>query len=259
MEAMLRRFGEELERARVVSLFLRLNPFLAEAEPVLEALGGLGELRSPGPVVYLDLRDPEGSWSGINAGNRRAIRRGLRSGCTVAIDRWETMDEVVAAYGETMRRHEAPARYLFPASFFRLLRHGAGGHLHLATSLDPGGEVTGGVFFSEASGLIQYFLTGSFKRFAHFSPSKLLVNALRVWGLEHGCHTLNLGGGLGAGADNLFTFKIRMSKCTAKFRVLRRVVMDAPYRALSAGRDTGADFFPCYGRPDPFPVVEGER
>ena len=255
LEAMNLRFLEELRQANVVSLFLRLHPFLGTEAHVLEALAGLGELRVQGPVVYLDLGGPGGGWSGINAGNRRAIRRGLRAGCSVAIDRWETMEQVMAAYAETMRRHEAPASYHFPEDFFRMLQLGAGPHLHLATSFDPQGEVTGGVFFSEVEGLIHYFLTGSFTRFAHLSPSKLLVNALRVWGVEHGCHTLNLGGGVGARQDNLYTFKIRMSNLTAGFRTLRRVVLEEPYRALSAGLEADADFFPCYGRPDPFPAV----
>ena len=255
LAVMHRRVLEELRRANVVSLFLRLHPFLATEAPVLEALAGLGEVRTLGPVVYLDLGGPDGGWRGINAGNRRAIRRGLRAGCSVAIDRWETMDQVMAAYAETMERHEAPASYLFPGDFFRLLRQGAGPHLHLATCFDPRGEVTGGVFFSEVAGLVQYFLTGSFTRFAHLSPSKLLVNALRIWGVERGCHTLNLGGGVGARQDNLFTFKIRMSSLTAGFRTLRRVVLEEPYRALGAGFPADSGFFPCYGRPDPYPMV----
>jgi hypothetical protein len=252
----------QLTQARIVSLFLRLHPFLGTSAETLAALGGLGDLRLQGPVVYLDLRDPEASWQGINPANRRAIRRTLESGCKVCFDQWETMDLVIAAYTETMKRHAAPASYLFPREFFQFLRHGVGPHLHLATSYDGRGAVTGGVFFSEMGGLIQYFLTGTFGLYASISPSKLLVNALRLWGLERGCHTLNLGGGLGAREDSLHTFKIRLSKNSAAFHTLRMVILPEVYRELSGGREDADDFFPSYRRPElpsgPEPSVLGQ-
>ena len=41
----------------------------------------------------------------------------------------------------------------------------------------------------------------------------------------------------------------------AGFRTLRRVVLEEPYRALGAGFPADSGFFPCYGRPDPYPMV----
>lgn len=250
LEEMHRELMTQLRQANIVSVFLRLHPFLGTSPETLVAMASLGEVRPQGPVVYLDLRDPEGSWHGINPANRRAIRRALDAGCRVSFDDWGTMDRVIDAYDETMKRHAAPQSYQFSRAFFPRLRQGVGPHLHLATSYDGSGAVTGGVFFSEMGGLIHYFLTGTFGDYASISPSKLLVNALRLWGLEHGCHTLNLGGGLGAKEDSLYTFKLRMSKCSATFHTLRMVVLPEIYRELSPAGDDDDGFFPGYRRPE---------
>jgi len=249
LEEMNRQFAIHLREANFVSVFLRLHPFLGASDDMLAALGSFGDLRHQGPVVYMDLRDPEGSWIGINPGNRRAIKRALRVGCAVTFDRWETLDQVVTAYEETMLRHEAADDYFLPPEFFLQLRRSTHPHFHLATSYDGQGSVTGGVFFSEIGGLIQYFLTGTFSAFAALSPGKLLVNALRLWGLERHCHTLNLGGGLGAREDSLFTFKIRLSKSTAAFHTLSKIILPDIYRELDGGVEHDASFFPGYRRP----------
>ncbi len=236
----------QLKRANVVSMFLRLHPFLGPPEATLAALAGEGGVRWHGPVVYLDLRDPEASWHGINPANRRVIRRLIESGHQVVFDRWETLDQVLAAYAETMERHSAPGSYRFPRAFFTRLRHATGQALHLATSSTPGGEVTGGVFFTEVGGLIHYFLTGTF--FAHraLSPNKLLIDALRRWGLRRDCHTLNLGGGLGAREDSLHTFKTRFSRTTVPFYTLRRILLPEVYRSLCRDGEGDDGFFPGY-------------
>lgn len=250
-------FLEKLRENKIVSLFLRLHPFLGPTPDLLAGLDPVGELKPQGPVVYLDLLDPEGSWNGINAGNRRAIRRSLLAGCTVSFDQWETMDQVLAAYEETMRRHDAEDQYFFPWEFFLRLRESTSPHFHLATSFNGHGAVTGGVFFSEVDGMIHYFITGTFAAYASLSPSKLLINALRLWGLERGCHTLNLGGGLGAREDNLFTFKIRLSKSTALFNTFRMVLLPDIYRELSAGAEDDGSFFPFYRRPLNHQLADG--
>jgi hypothetical protein len=238
-----------LRQTGVVSMFLRLHPFLGASGEMLTTLDAMGDLRPQGPVVYIDLLDPAGGWDGINPGNRRAINSILKKGCSFSFDRWETLDLVLEAYEETMQRHGADDQYHFPREFFLLLRQGTSPHLHLATSYDCRGSVTGGVFFSEVDGLIQYFLSGAFDAFASLSPSKLLINAIRLWGLERGCHTLNLGGGLGARQDSLFTFKIRLSKCTTTSHTFRKVLLPGLYRELTAGMEDDGDYFPSYRRP----------
>lgn len=242
-------FEDFLRRERIVSLFVRLNAFVGVSDKLLAPLG---EVRPHGPTVYLDLRNPALSWECIDESNRRFIQKGIRKGWTVTIDRWDTLDEVIAAYYETMERLETSSFYFFPKHYFVSLRETTGPAFHLATCLSPEGEVTGGTFFSEVGGLIQYFLTGSFTRFKDASPSKLMVNALRLWGLEHGHQALHLGGGLGAERDGLFEFKARLSKSFTTFHTYRKVLLEDVYADLAAirgFRDPRDPFFPIYRKP----------
>lgn len=224
-------FEAHLAEQGVVSAFLRLHPFLG-ATPDL--LGDFGEVVTHGPTVFLDLRNGEESWRGINAQNRRFISRQREAGCQCRIDAWETLDAVIDAYYETMQRLQASDYYFFPRSYFHALRAQAAPHFHLATTYSPTGEITGGLFFSEVGGLLQYFLTGAFSAFTELSPNKLMIDTLRLWGVERGHHTLHLGGGLGGRKDNLFEFKVRFSKHLASFSTLRKVILPEPFQALVA-------------------------
>lgn len=243
-----------LRRERIISLFLRLNPFMG---PGPEDLAALGDLKAHGPTVYMDLRDPAGTWSGIHEPNRRFITKLLKRGFTVAFDRWDTMDTVIASYYETMERLAASPFYFFPRGYFQELREGAGAHLHLATGYTPAGEILGGAFFTEVHGLIHYYLMGAFEDYLDASPSKLLVNSLRLWGLERGHRTLHLGGGQGARRDSLFEFKRRLSDLTVTFCTFRKVLLPEVYEDLAriTGRQgSTSDFFPAYRIPAGAPL-----
>ncbi len=240
-----------LREERVVSLFLRLNPFVGAPDDLLVPLG---ERVAHGPTVYMDLRDPEQTWMGINEQNRKFISRQLARGFRVVIDAWDTMDTVIEAYYETMTRLNARAFYFFPKDYFLALKEGTAPHFHLATAYGPAGDILGGAFFSEVEGLIHYFLMGTFEQYMDASPSKLLVNALRLWGIEHGHQTLHLGGGSGARMDSLFDFKRRLSKLTVTYSTFRKVLLPDAYRDLvdvACGGDFENDFFPIYRHPRP--------
>jgi sugar O-acyltransferase (sialic acid O-acetyltransferase NeuD family) len=239
-------FEAFLRSEKVVSLFLRLNPFVGPSEEMLSPLGGVN---THGPTVFINLRDAEGSWMGINSANRAFISRMLRRGFEVRIDQWDTTDQIIEAYFETMHRLNASPFYFFPNSFFYELHQANPDNFHLATAYAPTGEVMGGCFFSEVGGLIQYFLMGALEAHMEASPSKLLINALRLWGLEHGHHTLNLGGGLGARRDGLFEFKVRLSKQVATYSTFRKILLPEVHDALARSRGIEVsedDYFPIY-------------
>lgn len=243
------RFEACLREAQVVSLFLRLNPFTGAPH---EQLAPLGTVKKHGPTVFIDLRDEAKSWTGINSSNRCFITRMLNRGFEVRIDQWETLDTVIESYYETMRRLDAIPYYFFPRAFFQILMDHTAPHLHLATSYTPTGQISGGVLFTETKGLIQYYLTGIFEDYMDVSPGKLLINALRLWGLEKGHHTLNLGGGLGAHRDGLFLFKARLSKSTATFATFRKVILPEIYDELTRAlglSESKDDYFPIYRKP----------
>jgi hypothetical protein len=244
LEALHRAFEQALRDLGVVSVLLRLNPYLEIPEPGLAAVG---DVQAHGPLVYLDLRDPEGSWGGINSANRRFIRGQLADGCEVRIDDWSTLDPVVAAYHAAMERLGASSFYYFRREFFLRLREADPAHFHLATAFSAQGEVTGGLFFTEMGGLVHAFLSGVLDRFAHLSPAKLLNNAVRLWGVQQGCHTFNLGGGLGTAQDKLFQFKVRFSNLTRGFATFRKIIIPEVYLALAGTLEPDpSGYFPRY-------------
>ncbi|WP_005037570.1 GNAT family N-acetyltransferase [Holophaga foetida] len=238
-----------LREERVVSLFLRLNPFFGAEDALLAPLGAVA---SHGPSVFMDLRDGEKSWLGINDKNRRFINKQMGQGYRVEVDQWQTIDVVIDAYYQSMRRLGAAPFYYFSKGYFELLVRETQPHFHLATSFSPDGEVTGGAFFSEMNGIIHYFLMGVLDAHRDGSPSKILVNAIRLWGIENGHSTLHLGGGLGARRDGLFDFKYRLSKQVTTFSTFRKILLPDMYHALAASQGRGGeegDFFPIYRKP----------
>jgi len=244
------RFEAFLREQKVVSLFLRLNPFTGAPDALLEPLGGL---ITHGPMVYIDLRDELQSWNGITQTNRRFITRALEAGQEVRIDQWDTMDEVITSYYETMQRLNAAQTYFFPREYFQKLRENTAGSLHLATAFSADGQIMAGSFFTEVGGLIQYYLMGTFEPFMAASPSKLIINALRTWGLQHGHHTVNLGGGVGARRDGLFNFKVQLSKSLVEFSTFRKVILPDTFKSLAEGQgwtNLEDDFFPVYRKPN---------
>lgn len=248
--ALVRAGWEHLASQGIVSLFLRLNPFLPQGEGAFE---GQAVQCEHGLTVYMDLTDPEGSWQGINSANRQAISKQLRQGHTVVFDDWSKYDQMIEAYTQTMHRLQAAPFYFFPKSYFHALRESLPHQFHLATTLTPEGEVSGGLVFSEVGGLIQYFLTGSMDAHAATSPAKLFLDGLRRWGIERGCHTLNMGGGVGASReDGLFQFKSRFSKHMKPFKTLRKVLLPQVYEDLVRGQGLAQEdltgFFPAYRR-----------
>ena len=243
-----RHFDTFMGEQKIVSIFLRLNPFLGAS---VDVLAGLGETLTHGPTTFIDLRDEHASWMEINSSNRQFITRTLAMGCTLRFDDWEAMDPSIEAYTQTMARLGAVDYYYFPKAFFHTLHEKQPEHFHLVTCYEPMGQLAGGAFFTEVGGLIQYFLTGTFTQFTPLSPAKLMINAMRLWGVERGHHTLHLGGGLGAQKDNLYEFKERLSRGRTTFSTFRKVLLPEVYSALSQGRELDGDhYFPAYRRPE---------
>jgi hypothetical protein len=71
--------------------------------------------------------------------------------------------------------------------------------------------------------------------------------------VERGCHTLNLGGGLGAREDSLYTFKIRLSKTATTFHTFRAILWPGIYRKLGREVAEASNYFPSYRGPSKTP------
>jgi hypothetical protein len=251
------RFGVALAKScrdlNLVSLFSRLHPLL---ENVIMA-HGLGTVTSMGETVSIDLtRPPTEQWAGYRKTHRYDIRRAREKGIQVSIDDgWERFDDFYRLYTNTMNRVKASERYFFSKQYFYRLREILGGRLKLFHAYYEG-EVCASSLFVRQGDIIQYHLSGSDPLYSKFSPSKVIVDEARLWGVSSGAKRLHLGGGLGANHDGLLQFKSGFSHRHHEFFVWHHIIIPEVYGALTEARCewlsarmqevSRPDFFPAY-------------
>jgi len=230
IDRLLRACVEEATRNGIVTLFLRLHPLLQTGLP---QLGRLGTLVQHGEVVVVDLTaSDEARLSGLASGHRYEIRRLVREGFAAAFDDWERLLDFAELYRATMRRVNAHPSYMFDDTYFLELRKKLGDSLHLCLVRDQAGDLAAGALFTSCGELMQYHLSGAAEPFLRLSPTKLALDRIIAWGLDHGMHLLNLGGGVSGKADSLFRFKAGFSPGRATFSTCRIVTDQAIYRQL---------------------------
>lgn len=241
-------FRDAAHAAGIVTVFLRLNPFLAQPS---EALDSLGLVERGGPVVYIDLtRTPDELWAQTRANHRTGIRKLQRDGFQVVMDDWERYQAFIDLYTITMQRVEATQYYFFPASYFADLRRELGDRLHLCTVVAPDGSVASAGIFFVTGGMVHYHLGGTAEAHLRHAPSKLMFHHVSRWAQERGERALHLGGGLGAMEDSLFNFKAGFSPLRAGFHTCRVVVDPERYASLVGPQEASelSGYFPAYRR-----------
>ena len=234
------------------SIFLRLHPLFGFG-PGLRT--DCFRLRPHGETVSVNLsQSEEEMWSQTRSGHKYEIRRLEKMGFTTAIDEWTFLDAFIRMYFETMERVDADQYYKFDSRYFTDLKAALGDHLHLCCVLSPEGQPVAAGLFTCAGNIMQYHLSGSDPIFHRLAPTKLMLHTMRLWGKQHGCAILHLGGGLGADHDALFQFKAGFSKDLHRFQTCRIIVNQQRYSVLklraglspSCAADLDAVYFPPY-------------
>lgn len=254
---------QRLRDSRVVTVFSRLNPFLAQ-RPLLT---GLGHIRKS-QTVSIDLTLPVAvQRSQYRRNFKEAINKLRRLGLTVVCDEDRTnVGDFIRIYHETMHRVEAADRYFFPASYFTKLDAALGSRLKLFMCLCEGRAVCGGLFVA-CHGVLQYHLGGTLNEAIPLAPMKLLLDEVRLWGSAQGLRVFHLGGGTTADPDDpLLHFKQGFSDRRHEFATWRWVVsseqnallrQESVRRLASQGLQPAlANYFPAYRCPSvPCPGV----
>ena len=98
---------------------------------------------------------------------------------------------------------------------------------------------------------MNYHLSGTAEQFIRDAPSKLAIDAARIWAVENAVETLHLGGGVGGSDDSLFRFKSGFSRSWAAFRSVRIITMPEQYRRIAQSQlgKPSDEYFPAYRRP----------
>ena len=256
--SVVRRFHETLTDAlhelRVVSLFSRLHPLLAQQHLV----SGAGECRVGGQTISIDLTLTEEAQRAQYRGNIRSrINQLRRSGYTCSVDREKQhLREFVSIYYETMHRVRAQHGYFFEEDYFFGLAEQLGETLQLFLVRAPNEEIVGGGLFTLCDGIVQYHLGGTRTAALKASPTALLFDQVRIWAQQQGAQLLHLGGGVGGVGDSLFQYKAGFSQRRHTFATWRWIIAPEVYARLTEARERWAgqanldlaasDYFPAY-------------
>jgi len=188
-EAFFEQFRSVAAERDIVSVFLRLHPLLPLPAPVTFS----NELVHHGPTVVVDLEQSvEKQWSETRNGHRTDIRRLEREGFHVSFDDWSLYDRFHEVYLSTMKRVDAAPHYFFGASFFKDLRTMLGEErLHVAVAFSSDDQLASLSLFTECSGIVQFYLSGTSESFRKQAASKLVLHKAREWFAERGNKVLH--------------------------------------------------------------------
>jgi pyridoxal phosphate-dependent aminotransferase EpsN len=245
---------EALVERRVIAVFSRLHPLIAQ----LDLLAGLGECRSSGRTVSIDLTLPlEEQRTQYRGDHRRLIYKQRLEGIVTCLYDQEKrfLSEFVSIYEETMRRENAEHIYFFGEEYFSQLVRELRPVLQLFVAV-TGGKVAAGGLFTSCNGIVQYHLGGTRDEFLKLSPMTLIFDTVRLWANEIGAREFHLGGGVGAKEDTLFRYKAGFSERRHNFATWRWIVAPEVYSELCERRarmnvlqglePASADYFPAY-------------
>ena len=247
---------EELVDRRVVTVFSRLHPLIAQEELLL----GLGETCAVGRTVSVDLTLPlQDQWARYGKKCRRVIDKAREAGVICIHDRERSYRrEWVEIYQETMRRVNASSSYFLDEEYFELLAHELGAVLQLFVAIVDGSVAAAGLY-TICDGIAQAHLGGMRREYMKLSPTRLLDDTARLWAHESGARVFHLGGGVGGQEDSLFQYKAGFSDRRHQFATWRWILEAETYRELCEHRQrlderqglsaVAGDYFPAYRRP----------
>ena len=206
--------SETLKDSGVVAAYFRLHPLLNFPH----ILAKFGKVARTGTTVVIDLSlSDHDLWQRTRDGHRREIKASERQGYVASIDdKWESLDDFVRCYRQTMNRVQAKAYYHFPKQYFLDFRACLSTYAKLCVVRSKGVVVCAGIF-TEIHGLGQNHLVGVADDHVRANPSKLMLHFQRAWLKARGNRFFHLGGGVGSQEDSLFQYKYGFSRTSLPY------------------------------------------
>src|SRR5690606_15465720 len=162
----------------------------------------------------------------------------------------EDLKAYMDIYHENMDRVNAKKMYYFKKKYFNKLVNSNDFETEVLLAIEnETGAIIAGSMFIGTNDIVQYHLSGTKNEYLHLTPTKLLIDEMRIKATNKGYKVFNLGGGLGGrNDDSLFDFKASFSKDFKEFNLWRLIVNQDIYDELVAkkGINTKTDYFPLY-------------
>jgi hypothetical protein len=234
----------------IVSVFSRLHPFLKHQDIVLSELG---QITSPGNVVYIDLSK---SLEAQKLDYSRRLKTYLNKANKYCyIEKGTTKDDLnkfIQLYYNNMKKVEANKYYYFSNNYFEQLINSVEFKTELLLcKLKETDEIISAGLFIKTNHIVQYHLSGTNELFEYLNPVKFLIDYSRIKATNEGFQVFNLGGGRSSKDDSLLKFKLRFSKDLKPFKLWKYIVNPEVYHDLEA--KLNVDKLPLQPDPEYFP------
>lgn len=242
-------FAEYCRDRRILTEFVRFHPGLGNAADYKDV-----EAQLCRNTAFIDLR--VGTEAGLiqhYCRNHKAnIRKFQSSPFVVRRTRpEERIDTFIQLYYGTLDDLQAHSFYYFPRTFIEETCRLLEGRLELFEVMD--GEVTvGACLVMHERPWMHYHLSGWNRDYQYWAPTKLLIHAAALWGMDNGFERFHLGGGY-TGNDKLFTFKhgFATNQEPLDYHLGKRVFLPKLYERIrsSYANQVEDDYFPLYRHP----------
>jgi hypothetical protein len=231
----------------IISVFSRLHPYLDHQEDILN---GLGKIINKRKVVNIDLNLSLHKQKRNYQERLRTYVNKSRRNCLIKkMDSEEELIEFIDIYHENMIRVNAAKYFYFTKSYFNQLLNSDQFNAEILLVKDnKSGETVSGSLFVTTNNIVQYHLSGTRFESLHLTPTKLLIDEMRIKATKKGMKYFNLGGGLGGKFDDsLFKFKSSFSKDFKDFKLWNLIINQKMYDDLVEKRNIiETSFFPRY-------------
>lgn len=242
-------FEYALER-RILTEFVRFHPLLGNARDYAGV-----ETRLSRHTASIDLQGQSeaGLLEHYCSNHKKNVRKFRSSPLTIRhTSPGERMDTFIELYYGTMQDLQADPFYYFPRPFLHNTARLLAGRLELF-EVCHGEETVAACLVMHEHPYMHYHLSGWNRDYLHWAPTKLLIHAAALWGIEHGFEQFHLGGGY-RGDDRLFDFKKGFGTHLPplEYYLGRRVFFPELYDRLRSELGGGADlgeYFPLYRHP----------
>lgn len=225
-------FQKFLNENNIITVFSRLNPFIAHQDKILKGIGIIDKI---GKIVTVDIKqDLETQFYNYQKRLRNYVNKSRK---LCSIRKGSSKKDILSfidMYYQNMERVHAKEQYFFPKNyFFDLMKSEVFETEILLTTYLETNETIAGAMFIKKDGIVHYHLSGSREEFLFLNPLKLMIDEMRILATLEGRTFYNLGGGIGSKEDSLFRFKANFSKEHKTFKVWKYIANDKVYKELS--------------------------
>lgn len=242
-------FLDYVHSNNIVSNFVRYHPVLKNSIIAKD----LFNVMDVGKTVTIDLESEETMWANFTSQNRNKIRKAEKNGVEIFHSREALLfDEFKKIYNATMQRDNATSYYYFDDKFYQSIINDLHENYEMFYAVYQD-KIIAMAIILYANGYMHYHLSGSLSDYRHLAPVNLLLYKAAIWGRTQGCKLFHLGGGLGAGDDDLYKFKASFNKMDDNvFSIGKEIYDNCLYEQLVEIRrdmgdfDTNSSFFPLY-------------